>query len=610
MQSHRTRHPKAAPHRVTLAVATAVAVALTHPVTAAASGPVPSRTPPRTSDTWLSFTVSGQDAATRVYSSGVPGGGRLVSYWQTPGPEGASDSRRLTLTVDEEVVAARTASLADGAMTPAAGADETVDTDGSTTTITVTSDSTADELYLLPVSAPAAADEEDQGVLDELWSDVLDLIGASGSSASDEDSSEGDGDVAAPPASSPVPTAERPDPGSSSDDDACPTPESDGTPDPAPTGTGDEVGDSVSDESAAQGQADDYAVSDGPSSAPSFSRATHEDVTATAAPCDGRPDEVPPSTPSTGLQRPDLAPGDWESGASGDPDGIAALRGGQPAEIATTWANGGTTSIAVPQLQDGGEYSEENWDASLIVSVSPFKEGGSWAQAAAGAYDADWRQQLTTVKEGWGEREGNLYLSPAWELNGNWFPWAVTKAETADFHTAWSRYRELQQEILPDALLTLTFNRESNGYDGDARDLIPTGEIDAYGVDYYNHFPYVSTVAEFEEQLDDRDGGGGPKGFSAHRAAAAEAGVPVVVPEWNGSAKNGDSPAFITGMYEQFRTYAGPGPGQVAAESLFEIDKDGGNWTLLDGTKMPQSAATYARLWGQAADSDLREQQQ
>ncbi|WP_432545867.1 glycoside hydrolase family 26 protein [Kineococcus sp. SYSU DK004] len=587
-------------------------MALTHPVTAAASAPVPSGAPPRTSDTWLSFTVSGQDAATRVYSSGVPGGGRLVSYWQAPGLEGAADSRRLTLTVDEEVVAARTASLADGAMTPAADPDETVDTDtdGSSTTITVTSDSTADELYLLPVSAPAAADEEDQGVLDELWSDVLDLIGASRSSASDENSSRGDSAVTAPPASDPSPTAERPDPDSSSDDDVCPVPESDSTPDPAPTGAGDEVGDSAFDESAGQDQADDYAVSDGPSAAPSFSRATREDAETTAEPCGDRPDDAPSVAPSTGTQRPDLAPGDWESGAAGDPEGIAALRGGRPAEIATTWANGGTTGINVPQLQDGGEYSEENWDASLIVSVSPFEEGGSWAQAAVGAYDADWRQQLTNVKEGWGEREGNLYLSPAWELNGNWFPWAVTKAETADFHTAWGRYRELQQEILPDALLTLTFNRESNGYDGDARDLIPIGEIDAYGVDYYNHFPYASTAAEFEEQLDDRDGGGGPKGFSAHRAAAAEAGVPVIVPEWNGSAKNGDSPAFVAGMYEQFRAHAGPGAGQVAAESLFEIDKDGGNWTLLDGTKMPQSAATYARLWGQSADSALLEQQQ
>ncbi|GAA4968838.1 hypothetical protein [Kineococcus glutinatus] len=597
MQSPHSR-PTATARRLTLAVATALAAALTCPTLASASSPTPTATSSASQEGWLSFTVSGEDAGTRIYSSGVPGGGRLVSYWQMPGQDSTASSHRLTFTIQEDVVLARAARLIDGTMVPAAGSDKAITTErtGSATTVTVVSDGTADELYLLPATAPAAAAAEDQGALNALWGKVLDLIGAdspgadgsgTGDSGSDEEPPSPAETGTPGPTASASPAQDDPEPDACSSDGAEPLEETS----PAP-----------SDDTADGGQAQDYAVSDGPSAAPTFSAQTRQQAAeASAQECDDQPADSPAAP--VGVQRPDLAEGDWESGAAGDPEGIAALRKGQPAEIATTWANGGSNAITVPQLQDGGEYSKAAWNKSLIVSVSPFEAGGSWAKAARGEYDDEWRRQLTNIKTGWGGRDGNLYLSLAWELNGNWFPWAVTREETAAFHTAWARYRTLQRQILPQALLTLTFNRESNGYDGDARDLIPTGKIDAYGVDYYNHFPYAATAADFQSQLDDRDGGGGPKGFTAHRQAAAAAGVPVIVPEWDGSAKNGDSPDFMAGMYQQFRDNAGPSAGQVAAESLFEIDKDGGNWTLLSGTKMPQSAEAYARLWGQGTDS-------
>lgn len=193
-----------------------------------------------------------------------------------------------------------------------------------------------------------------------------------------------------------------------------------------------------------------------------------------------------------------------------------------------------------------------------------------------------------------------MFISLAWEPNGYWFAWNVTADQTQDFRTAWTRYRALQKKILPQALLTLTMNRESNpqdgrGYDGDSSDLIVDGAIDAYGVDYYNHYPYAATEQDFTAALNERDGGGGPKGLQTHRDVARQAGVPLILPEWNGSAKNGDAPGFITGMHDFFAAHAGPGAGQVLAETLFEIDKDENNWSLLSGTKMPQSAAAYAR---------------
>jgi len=610
---------------------------------------------------WLNVTWSGGDDATVVKTAGVPGGGTTVSYLQKPAAQDEKvEARELTLKVDGNAIAAQTAALEDGSMVPAADSDLGAKQSGGTTTLTVEATDEAQTLVFLPEDAPRAADPEDQDEVDGWWSKLVGWI-----SGDDEDDSDDADTATSSPTSTSAPTStssptststNSTDDGQGAEDDpsapstpsrsASSTPSGTATSTPSRTSTGGDAcvitqGEEQKATAAAGlaadekgGQAEDYAVSDGPTAAPTFSEETRKKAAAAASASDcseGDPDPSPSSSRSGGLvsddsppaaeddvdpspsssrsgglvsddsppaaegvTRADVAAGDWLSGASGDPAGIGKLRGA-PAEVATTWANGGSNGIDVPQLQSGGEYSKANWDKSLLVSISPFEDGGSWAKAAAGSYDANWTKQLTNIKNGWGDRDGTLFISLAWELNGNWYPWAVTADQTQTFRTAWTRYRALQQKILPDALLTLTMNRESNGYDGDSSDLIVKGKLDAYAVDYYNHYPYAATEAEFTAALDERDGGGGPKGLEAHRQTAQAAGVPLVLPEWNGSAKNGDAPGFITGMHSFFAEHAGPGAGQVLAESLFEIDKDDNNWALLGGTKMPKSAAAYAR---------------
>ncbi|NIZ91732.1 hypothetical protein [Kineococcus rubinsiae] len=564
-----------------------------------------------------------------VKTAGVPGGGTTVSFLQKPQSQNKkAEPRKLTLSVDGDAIAAETAALEDGSMVPAADSDLGAKQSEGTTTLTVEATDQAQTLIFLPEDAPKAADPDDQDDVDGWWSKLVGWITGDDDSedaATPEDTAAGSGTSTSTPTStsSPSPTSTDDNRGQEEDD---PRPSSTSTPSPASTSTPSRTstgGDvcvvtqrqdqqSIAEEGGGQ-QSEDYAVSDGPTAAPTFSEETRKkaaaasdcgegDGTKTVAepqPGDLVTDDSP--TAAEGVTRADVADGDWLSGAAGDPDGIGDLRGA-PAEIATTWANGGSTGIDVPQLQDGGEYGADTWSKSLIVSVSPFEDGGSWAKAAAGDYDANWTRQLTNIKNGWGERNGSLFISLAWELNGNWYPWAVTAEQTQDFRDAWTRYRALQRKIVPDALLTLTMNKESNGYDGDSSDLIVEGTLDAYGVDYYNHYPYAATEEAFTPALDERDGGGGPKGLEAHRETAQAAGVPLVLPEWNGSAKNGDAPGFITGMHSFFSQHAGSGAGQVLAESLFEIDKDDNNWALLGGTKMPQSAKAYAREFSDVGD--------
>ncbi|WP_432565028.1 glycoside hydrolase family 26 protein [Kineococcus sp. SYSU DK003] len=637
-----TPHSTRSRSRRTLAAAAAMTGFLlaAQPLTASAASTDEAKM--TTSNDWLDVSVTGSDDSTRLFTAGVPGGGTMLTFFQMPSGDGATPkARELTLTVEGEAVAAGAASLKDGAMVPSADADlEQTQADGETT-VTVEATNTSQTVFLLPEQAPRAADPDDQGWVSMVWGQLLDKIGLGGdedSSAEETTDDEADAESGedSTPEPSPSSTANSStstssatstssdgaeDQAQSKDEDAESVPTATATTSPSSSTTSPGA-DGDDDTEAAEGgemcvvtpstsavdeggQAEDYAVSDGPTAAPTFSEEVRQKAAAAASECGGddSDDSDDDSTESTessgsssGITRADVADGDWLSGASGNPDGIAKLRGAE-AEVATTWANGGTNGIDVPQLQDGGEYSQANWNKSLIVSVSPFEEGGSWAKAAAGDYDANWKKQLTNIKNGWGERDGELFVSLAWELNGNWFAWSVTAGETDDMRAAWSRYRKLQKEILPQALLTLTMNRESNGYDGNSADLIVKGDLDVYGVDYYNHYPYAATTAEFEAGLNERDGGGGPKGLEAHRQEAEDAGVPMALPEWNGSAKNGDSPDFIEGMYEEFAQHAGPGAGQVVAETIFEIDKDDNNWALLGDTRMPKSAAAYAEAF-------------
>ncbi len=289
----------------------------------------------------------------------------------------------------------------------------------------------------------------------------------------------------------------------------------------------------------------------------------------------------------------------WLSGASGY--GVATGEygtwRGRPMEIAATWADNDDAMVALYQLQPGAEYGD--WDGPLDISIGAFDEGGSWEEAAAGEYDRRWRQSLENLRDLRADRPGTVYIRLAHEMNGDWMPWSVDADSHQAFVEAWKRFRALQERIYPEAQLVFCVNRESVGTDMDWREFFPGAEyVDVMAVDYYNNFPYVDTEQEWREALLETDDWGAPKGLQRHLEFARSVGLPLAVPEWSGNADEGDSPAFIRGMYEFFVEHGGTGAGEVLYEIQFNVHGDGDKWVLYGNTtRMPRSTELYQQLW-------------
>jgi hypothetical protein len=289
----------------------------------------------------------------------------------------------------------------------------------------------------------------------------------------------------------------------------------------------------------------------------------------------------------------------WLSGAAGSAavSGAFSTWRGSPVEIMGTWSDNNEAMVNLWSLQGGGELG--SWDGPVDIAIGAFGPGESWSQAAAGAYDARWRQSLTLLRDLRAGDSGTTYIRFAHEMNGNWYPWSVDSSERADFLASWHRFRALQQSIFPQAQLVFCVNRESVGSGFDWRQSYPSGEVDVLGVDYYNQYPYASTVADFQAATGLTDQWGAPKGLQGYAAFARSQGVPLAVPEWSGVADQGDSPAFIQGMHDWFAANAGSGPGQLLYEILFDIDNGayGGNFILSTTSRLTASADAYRRLF-------------
>jgi len=310
----------------------------------------------------------------------------------------------------------------------------------------------------------------------------------------------------------------------------------------------------------------------------------------------------PSPPPQLVVQHPDPTtspPAAWLSGVSGDgaADGAFGKWRGRPVDIAATWVDNDEAMVDLEFLQPGDEYG--NWPQALDIAVGAFDDGESWADAADGDYDRRWAESLTNLRELRADKPGTTYIRFAHEMNGNWYPWHVTADEVADFVTAWRRYRALQRKIFPESRLVFCVSRESVGTGIDWREFFPGARyVDVMAVDYYNQSPYVESTEDWTDSLGELDTEGSPKGLQQHLDFARSVGLPLALPEWSGSAREGDSPAFIKGMYEFLQRHGGDGPGQVLYEIQFNVDRDEGNFVLFDPhTRMPKSAETYQRLW-------------
>lgn len=294
-----------------------------------------------------------------------------------------------------------------------------------------------------------------------------------------------------------------------------------------------------------------------------------------------------PSNPSSG---------DWLSGATGEGalDGTFAAWRGSKVEISSTWADVNEQNQRdVPTLWT--KYKD--WDGPIDIGVGGLLAGESWSAASNGAYDARWRASLNRIKQ---ERagEGATYIRFAHEMNGSWYPWKVNAGNVADFKKSWIRYRALQQEIFPEGQLTFSVNRESFEAGMDWRQMFPGSQyVDMMSVDYYNQYPHATSQQSFDAYLGTSDKWGGPMGLDGHLAFAKSVGLAVGISEWSGNADGGDQPAFMTAMYNYIKKNSGTGPGQIAYEVVFNIDREERRFVLWPMTRQPNAAETYRNLF-------------
>ena len=145
----------------------------------------------------------------------------------------------------------------------------------------------------------------------------------------------------------------------------------------------------------------------------------------------------------------------------------------------------------------------------------------------------------------------------------------------------------------------------------DWREMVPgikygggkvTDWVDCMAVDYYNMDPHATTLDQFNSQIMAYDSYGAPMGLERHRQFAESVGLALTIPEWSGKGYVGDWPAYMDGMNQFMRKWAGTGAGRVAADALFNLSTGypkGQFAVYADTVTQPNAAARYRALtWG------------
>jgi hypothetical protein len=311
-----------------------------------------------------------------------------------------------------------------------------------------------------------------------------------------------------------------------------------------------------------------------------------------------------PAAPTTG------ADAGWLSGSSGPftANGQHAAWRGTPETIARTWVSDDQPDAT---LKPGAEYG--SWRGSMDIGLPGVSDPSQWVGCSTGACDARWTTELTKLKAAWTSTDrggGVLFISLAWEMNGNWFGHHVDPANVGAFTGSWKRFRALQQAIFPASKLVYNANRDTSGLAYDWRTAVPgwtdspdhqqvSRYVDVMAVDYYDSWGTSSTTqAQFDSTAKLVDGYGAPVGIEAHRAFAQSVGLPLAVPEWSGVASGdgstGDAASFPTAMHAFFAAHAGTGPGQVVYEVNY-ADSSAGNgiFVYYSASQMPKASAAY-----------------
>lgn len=299
--------------------------------------------------------------------------------------------------------------------------------------------------------------------------------------------------------------------------------------------------------------------------------------------------------------------GTWSSGSTYFQDQAAfGTWRGEPSTIFGCWADS-RTSAAVQSTPDCIKGAG-SWTGDVDLAPGMITNGESIAAAASGAYESRWRSMAVGIRQNWGNKRV-IYIRPAHEFNGNWFPWSVTPSNVNQWKQAWIRYYNIIKTELKDkgynAKVVLSYNWDS-GNSGVSVDTVWPGDqyVDVVGIDKYDVWwgtgspTTINTEARWNEWMSWTDHKGN-MGLPEWQKFAKSHNKPIAFPEWGLSDKTaGDNPFFIRKMHAWIAANTGSGPGQVLYDVYFNISGYGAT-KLYPNPESPNAANAYRDLvWG------------
>lgn len=260
----------------------------------------------------------------------------------------------------------------------------------------------------------------------------------------------------------------------------------------------------------------------------------------------------------------------WISGVvDDDPDGFGDWRG-SAVGIAGMYAD---QSLEV-QLQEWA-FSHSTFDGDVDLAVGgPIDH--TWAQTAAGAEVANWREMAAVLRENWHYR--TVYLRFAHEFNGTWMPWSVSKSQVPAFKKAFALFASTMRSELRGKSVKIVFAPNFGTWSYTPDSCFPGADvIDVVGVSMYEWTPY-DTQPKWKGFL------ASPLGPNVWSAYAARHGRPLALSEWGAV-----STLFLRGMNAWMHEHGGSGPGQL----LYDVYMNDQTFTLTGATADQYRALTW-----------------
>jgi hypothetical protein len=246
----------------------------------------------------------------------------------------------------------------------------------------------------------------------------------------------------------------------------------------------------------------------------------------------------------------------WISGVS-DPDPVAfGDWRGSPVDIVGMFGDASVQAQA-EQWVYTHNYPSFRGDVDLAVG-GPIDH--TWAQVAAGADVARWRQTAAVLRANWHYR--TVYLRYAHEANGDWMDWSVARAEVPHFIKAFRRFSATMRQELRGKNVKIVFAPNFGTWPYTPDSMWPGSDVvDVVGLSIYEWTKYDSWPkwSAFIKS---------PIGPDYWLNFARRHGKPLAFSEWGGQ-----SAYFIKAMHDWTAVHAGTGAGRLLYEVYLNADK-------------------------------------